>query len=570
MMMRAALLLPTVAAVATAATPWEHVGPRNIFDDEDMNGEAGTLADAASPAANPDLIYAGGRNNGASPGVLKSTDMGRHWVKASNGLLDTRINAIFLHPGESDGSHVLVGTDSGVWQSTSGGASWAHVNGTAAYGQVTSFALGRIGGAEHILASTAAGIANIPVTPDGEWAVINSTYGHDPHQLSVAVDGDTTVLAMCPCWAAVKPCPAYGGSVVLGTITSPTSADWRAFPALTCHVTAIDPNDKTHFIYSNGSVTGKIPIWESRDCGKTVHDLHHPTAAFHVAIDQQGWLYTAAQAGAYFSQNQGKTWNAYVAEFHTANGGNTSRIPHDYQRISLGVGLKKSFFNINQRMRRPGERHRSLCCDLGGGRQPSSYRHRYRVCAAVYRDNHVGLGTVELMERGQGLGCGALLGRPPRCPATIVCHPVCCPRCATSSWSTQLPRCCRESGPTAAALRQLHLGQELLVRGHAAQRHCGYPASGSAGARLLQTLQCKARVQGRHLFQEQGLAQHLVGELHVHPLLDNFQNGSTASRVSRWPNILQTECQATSWDPQVRRRVGRCRGGRAGTLVRAV
>ena len=334
MMMRAALLLP----VATAATPWEHVGPRNIFDDENMNGEAGTLADAASPAANPDLIYAGGRNNGASPGVLKSTDMGRHWVKASNGLLDTRINAIFLHPGESDGSHVLVGTGSGVWQSTSGGASWAHVNGTAAYGQVTSFALGRIGGAEHILASTAAGIANIPVTPDGEWAVINSTYGHDPHQLSVAVDGDTTVLAMCPCWAAVKPCPAYGGSVVLGTITSPTSADWRAFPALTCHVTAIDPNDKTHFIYSNGSVTGEIPIWESRDGGKTVHDLHHPTAAFHVAIDQQGWLYTAAQAGAYFSQTQGQTWNAYVAKFHTASGGNTSRIPHDYQGISLDFG----------------------------------------------------------------------------------------------------------------------------------------------------------------------------------------------------------------------------------------
>ena len=35
-------------------------------------GEAGTLASAASPAANPDLIYAGGQNNGASSGVLKT------------------------------------------------------------------------------------------------------------------------------------------------------------------------------------------------------------------------------------------------------------------------------------------------------------------------------------------------------------------------------------------------------------------------------------------------------------------------------------------------------------------
>ena len=104
----------TTAGGAQLLTPWEHVGPRNIFDDEDMNGEAGTLAGAASPAANPGLIYAGGRNNGASPGVLKSTDRGRHWVKASHGLLDTRINAIFLHPGQPSGSHVLVGTSTGV------------------------------------------------------------------------------------------------------------------------------------------------------------------------------------------------------------------------------------------------------------------------------------------------------------------------------------------------------------------------------------------------------------------------------------------------------------------------
>ena len=70
-----------------------------------------------------------------------------------------------------------------------------------------------------------------------------------------------------------------------------------------------------------------------------MHDLHHPTAAFHVAIDQQGWLYTAAQAGAYFSPD-GKKWIAYVAKFHrsSAKGGNSSRIPHDYQGISLNFG----------------------------------------------------------------------------------------------------------------------------------------------------------------------------------------------------------------------------------------
>ena len=70
-----------------------------------MNGEAGTLATAASPAGNPKLIYAGGKNNGASSGVLKSTDGGRHWVKASSGLLDTRVHALFVHPDDPHGRH---------------------------------------------------------------------------------------------------------------------------------------------------------------------------------------------------------------------------------------------------------------------------------------------------------------------------------------------------------------------------------------------------------------------------------------------------------------------------------
>ena len=49
-------------------------GPWNIFNDKDVKGEAGTLACAASPAANPSLIYAGGQNNGVSSGIIKTTD----------------------------------------------------------------------------------------------------------------------------------------------------------------------------------------------------------------------------------------------------------------------------------------------------------------------------------------------------------------------------------------------------------------------------------------------------------------------------------------------------------------
>jgi hypothetical protein len=48
----------------SAGSDWTRLGPWNIFNGVDPTksptmGESGTLASAASPAANPDLIYAG-------------------------------------------------------------------------------------------------------------------------------------------------------------------------------------------------------------------------------------------------------------------------------------------------------------------------------------------------------------------------------------------------------------------------------------------------------------------------------------------------------------------------------
>ena len=75
---------------------WQKLGPRNIGDDAQGQGYAGTLADAVSPLSNPDLIYAGGHNNGASSGVLKSTDRGKTWVPHCNGLWDTAISSLHI------------------------------------------------------------------------------------------------------------------------------------------------------------------------------------------------------------------------------------------------------------------------------------------------------------------------------------------------------------------------------------------------------------------------------------------------------------------------------------------
>ena len=85
------LLLLGLADQTSAAAPWTRIGPWNIIDDKDIKGESGTLASAASPAAHPEVIYAGGQNNGVSSGVVKTVDGGMHWKLMSKGLWDTRV-----------------------------------------------------------------------------------------------------------------------------------------------------------------------------------------------------------------------------------------------------------------------------------------------------------------------------------------------------------------------------------------------------------------------------------------------------------------------------------------------
>ena len=314
---------------------WERVGPRNIFDDESNRGESGTLATAASPEGNMNIIYTGGQNNGASSGVLKSVDMGATWVTTSNGLFDTRIQGLYVYPGDVEGKHVLCGTPSGIWESLDGAASWRLVPGTSEFGQAHTFRNASIGGEPHVLVSTSAGIANGNMA-GGNWSLIKSEHGDWHSPLSVSDDGESTVVCGC-----------LGGIVILGTVTSPTTAAWNELPAMRCAIAAIDPNDKTHFLFSNS--TG-WKVWESTDGGKTARDANFPEHAgsFYVAIDRRGWYYTGAEAGAFRSRDKGLNWEPFVVNMTSRYGFVDNRIPHDYQRISLDFGGSSVAFPSDQ------------------------------------------------------------------------------------------------------------------------------------------------------------------------------------------------------------------------------
>jgi hypothetical protein len=142
-----------VATAASAGSSWDRIGPWNIFDDKDVKGEAGTLACAASLASVPATIYAGGQNNGVSSGIIKTVDAGVHWTRNSNGLWDTRVLGVWLHPDDPKANHVFAGTHSGIYESKDGAASWTFRNETTGWGGVMSFREGTIQGKPFILVS---------------------------------------------------------------------------------------------------------------------------------------------------------------------------------------------------------------------------------------------------------------------------------------------------------------------------------------------------------------------------------------------------------------------------------
>ena len=218
-------LLLATACVSVRALggggPWDRIGPWNLFDAKNpLLGESGTLASAASPKANPDLIYAGGQNNGVSSGVLKSVDGGKHWLRKSKGLWDTRVLGVWVHPDDPKGNHVLAGTHSGIYESHDAAESWTFRSETKGWGGVMSFREGVIQGIDYILANGADGYIFTQPKAGGTWQRIKAPGGiaNNAHLSVVTQGGKTELLTCIGGWG--------GGDMYYGSIDTPTNITW--------------------------------------------------------------------------------------------------------------------------------------------------------------------------------------------------------------------------------------------------------------------------------------------------------------------------------------------------------
>ena len=159
---------------------------------------------------------AGGKNNGASSGVWKSTDMGKHWTVASKGLWDTRINALGVvkQEGPDAGKHVFVSTPGAVYESTDYAGSWTRVN--VSTGSCYTFKNGTVNNEKVIFASCDGGIANYNIN-SGKWSMFGPGGWGRAGYLSVSDSlGSNSVLGGC-----------LGGHVWIGTEVNATHADWN-------------------------------------------------------------------------------------------------------------------------------------------------------------------------------------------------------------------------------------------------------------------------------------------------------------------------------------------------------
>jgi photosystem II stability/assembly factor-like uncharacterized protein len=350
------------------STVWKPVGPAAI---KILNGipAAGKLQAVAvvdsSPLVNgiPSVMYVGGGGFMGPPtesGVYRTTDAGATWTRASSGLTDPAVDALWL---DQKNPNVLVAATftAGLFQSTDGGSSW-HLAGSLG----SSAALLQIG--TTLYAGTGKGVA--ASTDDGAtWTVIEPTtvavrslgaagtmiyagLGNGRVLVQSTASGSwhsstpTTTAGVTAESIAVNPANAQNAFVVEmayynvpdlyetadgGSTWKPISFDNAGGGPVSVQVTAIDP--ATMALYAGADVY----FGKSTDGGTTWTQMAAPNASDSGAWwDERrivpdaggiaGDVMVAADQGLYLTSDGGSNWRSlngnltssivYVAAVH--------------------------------------------------------------------------------------------------------------------------------------------------------------------------------------------------------------------------------------------------------------
>jgi photosystem II stability/assembly factor-like uncharacterized protein len=117
---------------------------------------------AVAPS-NPSVLYAAGR----PIGIVKSTDRGRTWVPAREGILNTSAYHVVVHPKDADVAYV--GTyGGGVYRTRNGGRSWDAVSHGLGNTNIHALALDP-SRPERLVASTSTGEVFQTIDGGGRW-----------------------------------------------------------------------------------------------------------------------------------------------------------------------------------------------------------------------------------------------------------------------------------------------------------------------------------------------------------------------------------------------------------------
>lgn len=233
---------------------------------------------------------------GGAGHVWKTTNAGAAWTDFTANLPDSPVNAIVVYPGLSQ---VYVGTDVGVFGSSTLAASWTELGPSATAGQVgflpnvavTALGIFNFDGQQLLRASTyGRGIwqFNLVITPDFQLSVSNS-----PQTVYVGQIATLNGLA--------NGIDGYANSVTLSCTAGITSAPATCTPA----PTVVTPAINTPFTVTAGGSVGDYYFNVQGIGSDSTHITHQAAAVLHILSNAPD--FTLSETGSFPTVNVGSS-----------------------------------------------------------------------------------------------------------------------------------------------------------------------------------------------------------------------------------------------------------------------